>query len=238
MLLLHGLPGNEQNLDLAQAVRRAGWNVLTLHYRGSWGSPGRFSLAGAGEDVDAAMAFLRQPGKRARIRHRHAPHRDRRPQHGRLLRRALRGPPRRRDRRDPDRPVEHRPVGQGSCWPIPRRARTRSPPWARTSATRWPAPTPPRSTGEGERHAQDWDMIDDAPGLAGKPLLLIGAEKGNARRDRAAGEGDPRAPRRPAGRAAPCRPTTPSSTTASRWRARWSTGWTALRTRGGAAGGR
>jgi predicted alpha/beta-fold hydrolase len=31
MVLLHGLPGNEQNLDLAQAVRRAGWNVLTLH---------------------------------------------------------------------------------------------------------------------------------------------------------------------------------------------------------------
>lgn len=61
MLLLHGLPGNEQNLDLAQAARRAGWNVLTMHYRGSWGSAGRFSLNGAGDDVDAAMAFLRQP---------------------------------------------------------------------------------------------------------------------------------------------------------------------------------
>jgi predicted alpha/beta-fold hydrolase len=35
LLLLHGFPGNEQNLDLAQAARRAGWNVLTLHYRGS-----------------------------------------------------------------------------------------------------------------------------------------------------------------------------------------------------------
>lgn len=61
MLLLHGLPGNEQNLDLAQAVRRAGWNVLTMHYRGSWGSPGRFSLAGAYGDVEVAMAWLRQP---------------------------------------------------------------------------------------------------------------------------------------------------------------------------------
>ena len=37
LLLLHGFPGNEQNLDLAQAARRDGWNVLTLHYRGSWG---------------------------------------------------------------------------------------------------------------------------------------------------------------------------------------------------------
>ncbi len=34
MLLLHGLPGNERNLDLAQAVRRAGWNVLTFTIEG------------------------------------------------------------------------------------------------------------------------------------------------------------------------------------------------------------
>ncbi len=62
MLLLHGLPGNEQNLDLAQAVRRSGWNVLTFHYRGSWGSPGSFSVANALQDTDAATAFLRAPG--------------------------------------------------------------------------------------------------------------------------------------------------------------------------------
>jgi pimeloyl-ACP methyl ester carboxylesterase len=61
LLLLHGFPGNEQNLDLAQAVRRAGFNVLTLHYRGSWGSPGDFSFAHAAEDADAALAFLRDP---------------------------------------------------------------------------------------------------------------------------------------------------------------------------------
>lgn len=61
MLLLHGLPGNERNLDLAQAVRRAGWNVLTFTYRGAWGSEGSFSIAGAIEDAAAAMAFLRTP---------------------------------------------------------------------------------------------------------------------------------------------------------------------------------
>ncbi len=66
LLLLHGLPGNEQNLDLAQAIRRAGWNVLTMHYRGSWGSPGTFSIAGAVEDAEAAMAFLRQPANAAK----------------------------------------------------------------------------------------------------------------------------------------------------------------------------
>jgi pimeloyl-ACP methyl ester carboxylesterase len=61
IVLLHGFPGNEQNLDLAQAIRRAGWNVLTLHYRGAWGSPGVFSIAHALEDADAALDFVRQP---------------------------------------------------------------------------------------------------------------------------------------------------------------------------------
>lgn len=61
MILFHGLPGNEQNLDLAQAVRRAGWHVLTLHYRGSWGSPGRFSIAGAAEDAAAVLDHVRDP---------------------------------------------------------------------------------------------------------------------------------------------------------------------------------
>lgn len=61
VVLLHGLPGNERNLDLAQAMRRAGWNVLTFHYRGSWGSPGKFSIAGAVQDAEAAMQYVRQP---------------------------------------------------------------------------------------------------------------------------------------------------------------------------------
>ena len=59
LLLMHGFPGNEQNLDLAQSVRRAGWNVLTFHYRGSWGSEGAFSFGHALEDADSAIAFLR-----------------------------------------------------------------------------------------------------------------------------------------------------------------------------------
>ena len=59
MLLLHGLPGNERNLDLAQAVRRAGWNVLTFTYRGAWGSEGDFSISNAIEDARVALAFLR-----------------------------------------------------------------------------------------------------------------------------------------------------------------------------------
>ena len=59
VILMHGLPGNERNLDLAQAIRRAGWNVLAFTYRGAWGSPGNFSISNALEDGKAALAFVR-----------------------------------------------------------------------------------------------------------------------------------------------------------------------------------
>ena len=61
MILLHGLPGNERNLDLAQALRRVGWNVLTFTYRGAWGSAGDFSLTKAVADAQAALDFARSP---------------------------------------------------------------------------------------------------------------------------------------------------------------------------------
>ena len=53
ILLLHGMPGNELNMDVAQAARRAGWNVFTFHYRGSWGSGGEFSFSNAVADTAA-----------------------------------------------------------------------------------------------------------------------------------------------------------------------------------------
>jgi pimeloyl-ACP methyl ester carboxylesterase len=61
VILMHGLPGNERNLDLAQAMRRAGWDVLTFTYRGAWGSPGTFSIANSIEDTAAALEFARSP---------------------------------------------------------------------------------------------------------------------------------------------------------------------------------
>jgi len=56
VLNLHGTPGNEQNMDIAQALRRVGYNVLSFHYRGSWGSPGKFTQAGGVDDAVAALA--------------------------------------------------------------------------------------------------------------------------------------------------------------------------------------
>ena len=67
-VLFHGLPGNEKNLDLAQAVRRAGWNVVTINYRGSWGSPGSFRFANTLEDARATLAFVRDPANASKYK--------------------------------------------------------------------------------------------------------------------------------------------------------------------------
>jgi uncharacterized protein len=68
VLLLHGLPGHELNLDVAQAIRRAGWNVLTFHYRGSWGSGGDFSFGNVLEDVGVVLAYMRDSANAQRLR--------------------------------------------------------------------------------------------------------------------------------------------------------------------------
>jgi pimeloyl-ACP methyl ester carboxylesterase len=67
VILLHGFPGNERNLDLAQAIRRAGWNVLFFDYRGSWGTSGSFSFSNSMQDTEAAIAYLRDPANAARL---------------------------------------------------------------------------------------------------------------------------------------------------------------------------
>jgi pimeloyl-ACP methyl ester carboxylesterase len=67
LVICHGLPGNEKNLDLAQAVRRAGWNAVTFNYRGSWGSPGPFRFAQNLEDADAVLSYLRNPANALKL---------------------------------------------------------------------------------------------------------------------------------------------------------------------------
>lgn len=67
VVICHGLPGNEKNLDLAQALRRQGWNAVTFNYRGSWGSPGAFRFGQNPDDARAVIAFLRDPANAARL---------------------------------------------------------------------------------------------------------------------------------------------------------------------------
>jgi pimeloyl-ACP methyl ester carboxylesterase len=59
VIFLHGFPGYEQNRDTAQALRRAGFVIFFFHYRGSWGSGGNFSFAGARQDVGAAVEYVK-----------------------------------------------------------------------------------------------------------------------------------------------------------------------------------
>jgi pimeloyl-ACP methyl ester carboxylesterase len=68
VLLLHGLPGNERNLDLAQILRRAGWNVVFFHYRGSWGSEGLFSFTNCVDDVGNVLRILRRQEMKKKLR--------------------------------------------------------------------------------------------------------------------------------------------------------------------------
>jgi pimeloyl-ACP methyl ester carboxylesterase len=67
LLLLHGYPGNERNLDLAQAVRAHGWNVVYFDYRGSWGSQGEFSFRHCVEDVQNVLDYCKQHAKQLQI---------------------------------------------------------------------------------------------------------------------------------------------------------------------------
>ena len=67
IVICHGLPGNEKNLDLAQTLRRAGWNAVTFNYRGSWGSPGNFRFAQTLEDANAVLAYLRDPANATKL---------------------------------------------------------------------------------------------------------------------------------------------------------------------------
>lgn len=60
LLLLHGYPGNERNLDIAQVVRAHGWNVIYFDYRGSWGSQGKFSFKNCVEDVVNVVGFCKK----------------------------------------------------------------------------------------------------------------------------------------------------------------------------------
>ena len=58
ILLLHGIPGHEKNLDLAMTLRERGMHVLYFHYRGCWGSQGDYRLDHLVPDACAALTWL------------------------------------------------------------------------------------------------------------------------------------------------------------------------------------
>jgi len=59
LVLLHGFPGNERNIDLAQIARSRGWDVVYFDYRGSWGSQGKFSFKNCVDDAVNVIAYCK-----------------------------------------------------------------------------------------------------------------------------------------------------------------------------------
>jgi uncharacterized protein len=167
VVLLHGFPGFEQNEDLAQALRRAGWNVLIFHYRGAWGSPGSFSFSHCVEDVEAVLGYLRDPANAARLRV--DPHRLVLIGHsvGGVLAGVVAA-------RDPHI------SGVAMISAANRHVAMARPGWSEQTTERYRAEmgplqgtTPQELVAELTRHAPEWDLVRLAPQWQGRPVLIV-----------------------------------------------------------------
>ncbi len=180
VLLMHGFPGNEQNMDLAYSIRRAGWNVLVPHYRGSWGSEGTFSFTHALEDTQAAVDFLRDPAnvKKYRID----------PKEIVIIGHSLGG-------FVTTYTVSHNPdiaaAAVIAAWNL---GESVSHPWPdgyksfHTASPRLVGTTPDGLINEAKAHTTDWNYLNWVPGLKDRPILVIEASDGNIGNNQALAE--------------------------------------------------
>ena len=67
VLLLHGFPGIDRNVDIAYALRRAGLAVAFFSYRGVWGSHGYYCFSHYMEDVKAILDHLSDRAEEYRL---------------------------------------------------------------------------------------------------------------------------------------------------------------------------
>jgi len=58
VVILHGLPGTETNLDLAYYLREHGYGVLAPNYNGSWGSRGDYSIKNIPGNVKSVLNLI------------------------------------------------------------------------------------------------------------------------------------------------------------------------------------
>jgi pimeloyl-ACP methyl ester carboxylesterase len=173
VMLLHGLPGYEINGDLAQSIRRAGWNVLIFNYRGTWGSTGTFSQSSAIEDTATVVRFLRAPANVATYRI--DPRRLVIVGHsfGGFLAGYI-------GSHDPDISA----IGVISATNLgrinfdPKERDTRLKRW-QTQLHPLHGATASDLFAEAERHAKEWDYVQWADGLRTRPVLLVEADDQN-----------------------------------------------------------
>ena len=68
VIMAHGLPGNDNQFDIAQSIRRTGRNVIHFNYRGSWGSQGDFLYSNSLEDLNEVINYLSNAENSKRLR--------------------------------------------------------------------------------------------------------------------------------------------------------------------------
>jgi pimeloyl-ACP methyl ester carboxylesterase len=173
VILAHGLPGYEMNGDLAQSIRRAGWNVLLFHYRGTWGVPGAFSQSSAIADTNEVVRFLREPANAAKY------HID--PKRlvviGHSVGGFLAGYA---AAHDPDIKAVAMiaAVNPGKINADPKEREARLKRWE-TQLHPVRGTTAAQLFVEAERHAEDWDYVQWAEALRARPVLLVEADDQN-----------------------------------------------------------
>jgi dipeptidyl aminopeptidase/acylaminoacyl peptidase len=67
VMMMHGHPGGDRNLDIAAYLRANGYAVAYFSYRGIWGSQGDYCLSHNIEDVISVAAYLRENAAQYRI---------------------------------------------------------------------------------------------------------------------------------------------------------------------------
>ena len=67
VIMLHGHPGGDKNMDIAEALRANGYAVVVFSYRGVWGSHGDYSMSHIIEDVLSAVEHLQNNAASYRV---------------------------------------------------------------------------------------------------------------------------------------------------------------------------
>jgi uncharacterized protein len=174
VLMLHGFPGNEKNLDLAYSIRRAGWNVLVPFYRGAWGSAGTFSFTHALEDAQTSINFLRQPEnvKKFRID----------PDHIVLIGHSMGGFVAAYATAHEPKVFAAALISAGNLGPASARQRASDPEfWGRwnENASRLAGTTAQQLVEEVDRDPVKWNYLNCVPLLKERPILVLEADDRN-----------------------------------------------------------
>ena len=173
VILPHGLPGYEMSGDLAQSIRRAGWNVLLFHYRGTWGVGGTFSQLSAIEDTAEVVRFLRDRANAAK----YGTDPKRLVVIGHSFGGFIAGY---EASHDPDikavAMIAAVNLGKINADPEEREARLKR--W-QTQLHPVRGATAAELFAEAERHAKDWDYVQWAEELRTRPVLLLEADDQN-----------------------------------------------------------